>query len=232
MVIFMSEYILIVEDDLSVAEGLRDILTGCGYDVSAAAGRREAMALLQSRPVDLILLDVTLGQDNGFELCREIRKSSFTPILFLTACNSEMELVRGFRMGGDDYVTKPFRMQELLVRIEALLRRASGRKRKRVTSGGLSFDKDKLTVSRDGRVLDLTSTERKLAFALLERWPASVSREALLYEVWDKDADFVEENTLSVNISRLREKLGEFESRPYIETLRGVGYRWAQDVSR
>ncbi len=228
----MAENILIVEDDKSVAEGLGDILTGNGYAVFLAASNREALSLFQKENISLIILDVSLGPDNGFELCREIRKKSNVPILFLTACSSEMELVRGFQMGGDDYVTKPFRMQELLMRIWALLRRAGGRDQRILKSGGLLCDREKMSVIKDGAALDLTATELKLVFALIERWPAAVGREELLFQVWDKDADFVEANTLSVNVSRLREKLGDSGGAPYIETVRGVGYRWAAAVSR
>ncbi len=228
----MTENILIVEDDKSVAEGLEDILTGNGYHVFLAASNREALELFQKEKISLMILDVSLGPDSGFDLCRTVREKSDVPILFLTACSSEMELVRGFQMGGDDYVTKPFRMQELLMRIKALLRRAGDREGKVVKSGELLCDREKLNVVKGGAPLDLTATERKLVFALMERWPAAVSREDLLYQVWDKDADFVEANTLSVNVSRLREKLGDLEGSPYIETVRGVGYRWAAAVSR
>lgn len=227
----MTENILIVEDDSSVAEGLRDILLGNGYGVFLASSNREALDALRREQVSLVILDVSLGSDNGFDLCKAVREKSDVPILFLTACSSEMELVRGFQMGGDDYVTKPFRMQELLMRIRALLRRAGGAQ-KAVKTGALLCDREKLALVKDGAALDLTVTERKLAFALLGRWPAAVSREELLYQVWDKDADFVEANTLSVNVSRLREKLGDFDGTPYIETVRGVGYRWAIAVGR
>jgi len=228
----MSGTILIVEDDKSVAEGLGDILTANGYGVSTASNIRDSLEVLQREPVSLMILDVSLGPDSGFDLCRTVREKSDVPILFLTACSSEMELVRGFQLGGDDYVTKPFRMQELLMRIRALLRRAKSQSGSLFKSGELLCDREKMSVVKAGAALDLTATERKLAFALIERWPAAVSREDLLYQVWDKDADFVEANTLSVNVSRLREKLGSINGAPYIETVRGVGYRWAAAVGR
>lgn len=228
----MSETILIVEDDKGVADGLGDILTADGYTVSTASNIRDSLAALQKEPVSLMILDVSLGPDSGFDLCRTVRKESDVPILFLTACSSEMELVRGFQLGGDDYVTKPFRMQELLMRIKALLRRAKSQSGNLFKSGELLFDRGKKSIVKNGSALDLTATERKLVFALVECWPAAVSREELLYRVWDKDADFVEANTLSVNVSRLREKLGDINGMPYIETVRGVGYRWAAVVGR
>lgn len=228
----MSETILIVENDKSVAEGLGDILAGNGYAVFTASNIRDSLAALQKEPVSLVILDVFLGPDSGFDLCKAVREKSDVPILFLTACSSEMELVRGFQMGGDDYVTKPFRMQELLMRIRALLRRAKSQSGSLFKSGELLCDRERMSVAKSGTVLDLTATERKLAFVLIERWPAAVSREELLYQVWDRDADFVEANTLSVNVSRLREKLGSLDGSPYIETVRGVGYRWAAAVGK
>ena len=121
----MNKHILVTEDDKNVADGLREILESDGYTVSCADCASAAMQTMRDGGVDLVILDVRLGQDDGYELCRRIREFSNVPILFLTACSSEIELVRGFRAGGDDYVAKPFRMHELLVRIEALLRRTS-----------------------------------------------------------------------------------------------------------
>lgn len=228
----MTEIILIVEDDESVAEGLREILSGYGYQVLAAADNRGALELFRRESVDLIVLDVSLGQDSGYDLCRQIRERGETPVLFLTACSSEIEVVRGFQAGGDDYVVKPFRMQELLMRIRALLRRAGRSERSLQRSGSLVCDRESREFRKDGAPLDLTATEWKLVSALIGHWPQALSREELLYLVWDRDASFVEANTLSVNVSRLREKLGEFQGAPYIETVRGVGYRWAVPVTR
>lgn len=121
----MNKHILVTEDDKNVADGLREILESDGYTVSCADCASAAMQTMRDGGADLVILDVRLGQDDGYELCRRIREFSNVPILFLTACSSEIELVRGFRAGGDDYVAKPFRMHELLVRIEALLRRTS-----------------------------------------------------------------------------------------------------------
>lgn len=225
-------HILVVEDDRSVAEGLRDIFTAQGYQITLAEGIRDALAALQTGTIDLAVLDVSLGADSGYDLCREIRRSSALPVLFLTARSSELELIRGFRSGGDDYLTKPFRMQELLVRVEALLRRASPRVESPLRSGALELDPVKYLVKRDGIVLRLSGVEWRLAAHLAACWPQTATRDELLYHVWDRDADFVEDNTLNVNISRLREKLGSWNGLPYIETVRGVGYRWAVPVER
>ena len=224
--------ILVVEDDKSVSEGLCDIFSAGGYTVFTAENNRDAMFVMQTKTVDLAVLDISLGADSGYDLCRDIRRISDIPILFLTACSSEMELIRGFGAGGDDYLTKPFRIQELLVRVQALLRRASRKEAGRFMTGELEFDTDKRTLKKNGRILSLSGVEWKIASALTSHFPRTLTREELLYLVWDKDAEFVEANTLNVNISRLREKLGVFEGRPYIETVRGVGYRWSVTLER
>ncbi len=226
----MNECILIVEDDENVAEGLNDVLSGYGYIVLESSNKKETLEIFQKKPVDLIIMDVNLGKDNGYEICKEIRKDSQVPILFLTGCSSELELIRGFQTGGDDYVTKPFRMQELLVRIQALLRRCAAQKNIFYQSGDLIYNHHTCQLLKNNEVLDLSITEVKIITILLENWPRTIPREELLYQVWDKDSVFVEENTLSVNISRIREKLGLFENHSYITTVRGVGYRWAVSV--
>lgn len=225
-------HILVVEDDTNVAEGLRDIFSAQSYTVSVAQNNAEALKLVESGGIDLAVLDVSLGADSGYELCSRVRRFSDLPILFLTARSSEMELIRGFQAGGDDYLTKPFRMQELLVRVQALLRRAGKRESGTVKTGALVLDAEKHLLKKDGEPVKLSGVEWKIVSALLEHHPRSLTREELLYLVWDKDAVFVEENTLNVNVSRLREKLGSCGGYPYIETVRGVGYRWAVPVER
>lgn len=223
----MQTHILVVEDDKNVADGLRDIFTAQQYRVSVAGTGREALAVLQTQGVDLAVLDIALGADNGYDLCLQIRRFSDLPILFLTACSSEMELIRGFQCGGDDYLTKPFRMQELLVRVQALLRRGSRGTPEVLRVGALLVAPEKRLLKKDELVLNLSGVEWKILTALLAQYPQTLAREELLYRVWDRDAAFVEANTLNVNISRLREKLGCWQGQAYIETVRGVGYRWA-----
>ena len=224
--------ILVVEDDKNVAAGLKDIFSVQGYTVWIAESNHDALSILRTETVDLTVLDVSLGADSGYDLCRDIRRFSNMPILFLTACSSEMELIRGFQAGGDDYLTKPFRMQELLVRIEALLRRAGRRESGEIRTGELVIEPEKRFIKRDSVVLGLSGVEWKIISAVISHYPRALSREELLYLVWDKDAQFVEANTLNVNISRLREKLGSYEGCLYIETVRGIGYRWAVPLER
>ena len=219
--------LLIIEDDRNIAEGIQDILGAAGYDSRIAEDDMTAVALLKEEKIDLILMDVHLGAESGYDLCREIRKNMEIPVIFLTACNSEMELIRGFQAGGDDYVTKPFRVQELLLRIQAVLRRAGKELESVIISGELVCDRKNCQMKKNGKLMNLTLTEWRLADALLSHAPDTLSMEELL-----KDALFVEANTLNVNISRLREKLGICDGQEYIETIRGTGYRWAVPVRK
>lgn len=224
--------ILIVEDDEPVAQGLADILNGSGYQTEWCEKSQKVLELLKKQQLDLIILDVNLGEENGYGICKKIREISDIPVLFLTAYQSEMDVVRGFTVGGDDYISKPFRLQELLVRVQALLRRGKRSYGLRITSGELSYDMGKHQVCRGKAPLALTPIELQLVQSLLLGWPHTLSRERIFSEVWDKDGSYVDENTLSVNISRVREKLGTFQGEAYIETVRGIGYRWAVHVQK
>ncbi len=229
----MDKNILVVEDDAQVREGVRDILEANGYTVYEAFNEKTAMRYLMSENMQTVILDINLGDENGFDLCRKIRMKSNVPILFLTALTGELELVRGFSVGGDDYLTKPFRITELLARVNALVRRYNTSEADFMwTSGEITFDRAKYQVLKNGVPIELTPVEVKLVYTLMNAWPASKTREQILYEVWDKGLNFVEENTLNVNVSRLREKLGKTKDGEYVGTVRGVGYRWNQDVRK
>lgn len=212
--------ILLVEDDTALRGALEELLQREGYEVVKASNvrsAREGMAL----GVDLVMLDVTLPDGDGVSLCQQWRSQGIqTPILFLTAKDEEFEVVRGMDAGGNDYVTKPFRMQELLSRIRALLRQGSPRDTA-ICRSGIRLDKARLQASRGGEPLLLTLTEYKILSKLIcER--GIVTREVLLDALWDVDSRFVDDNTLSVHVSRLREKVGGER----IKTIRGVGYQW------
>lgn len=228
----MNETILIVEDDESVAEGLKDLLSASDYHIILTKTTKETLSILKLHSVDLMILDVHLENENGYDLCLKIRQNFDLPILFLTGCSSEQELVHGFQSGGDDYMTKPFRVQELLVRIQALLRRSSSRHNIIFKSGDLLLDTNTHQAFKNHLLLELTVTEQKLILLFMQSWPRTLSREELFYQLWDKKNAFVESNTLNVNISRLREKLGTYENQNYIETIRSIGYRWAIPVKR
>ena len=210
--------ILLVEDDSALRSALEELLLREGYEVRKAANFREGRTGLDST-IDLVMLDVGLPDGDGVALCRLWRMEGMqTPILFLTAKDEEMDIVRGLDSGGNDYVTKPFRMQELLSRIRALLRRNQNTA---LTRSGITLDRAKLQASRNGEVLPLTVTEYKILSKLISS-RSIITRAVLLEALWDLDSRFVDDNTLSVHISRLREKIGG----SHIKTIRGVGYQW------
>ena len=211
--------ILLVEDDSALRGALEELLCREGYDVVKASNVRTAREGLDSA-IDLVILDVGLPDGDGVELCRSWRSEGIRmPILFLTAKDEEMDVVRGLDSGGNDYVTKPFRMQELLSRIRALLRR--NQRDTTITRSGITLDTAKLQATRDGEVLLLTVTEYKILAKLISS-RSIITRAVLLEALWDLDSRFVDDNTLSVHVSRLREKIGG----SHIKTIRGVGYQW------
>lgn len=214
--------VFIIEDDLSIRTGLASILTEHGYEVITAENFTQALAVIRGQVFDLALIDIMLPDGNGFDLCKEIRKRSDAAVIFLTALDEEYDIVRGFNSGGDDYVSKPFRLQELLSRIKALLRRTSG-SGDTAALGGLILKKNLRELHYEDAQIPLTPTEFALASILLKNPHKILPRETLLQFVWDSGADFVEDNTLSVHISRLREKLASLPVK--IQTVRGIGYK-------
>jgi len=212
--------ILLVEDDNALRGALKEMLHREGYAVVAAPNVQAARQAMHS-DIDLVILDVTLPDGDGVELCGKWRMEGIqTPILFLTAKDEELDVVRGLDAGGNDYVAKPFRMQELLSRIRALLRRNQPQDGI-IHRSGIVLDKSKLQASRDGEMLMLTVTEYKILAKIISQ-RAIITRTALLDALWDADSRFVDDNTLSVHVSRLREKIGG----GHIKTIRGVGYQW------
>lgn len=211
--------ILLVEDDTALRGALEELLAREGYEVIKASNVRTAQDAMSS-DIDLAMLDVGLPDGDGVSLCRQWRSVGVeTPILFLTAKDEELDVVRGLDAGGNDYVTKPFRMQELLSRIRALLRR--NQKESTISRSGITLDKAKLQASKEGELLLLTVTEYKILAKLISE-RSIITRAALLEALWDVNSRFVDDNTLSVHISRLREKVGS----NHIKTIRGVGYQW------
>ena len=212
--------VLLVEDDTALRDALEELLLREGYAVVKAANACSAKEKM-STGIDLAILDVGLPDEDGVALCKRWRSQGMeTPILFLTAKDEEMDIVRGLDAGGNDYVTKPFRMQELLSRIRALLRRSNAREAV-VNRSGITLDKAKLQATRNGEILTLTLTEYKILAKLISQ-RCIITRGVLLNALWDADSRFVDDNTLSVHVSRLREKIGPER----IKTVRGVGYQW------
>ena len=216
--------ILLVEDDPVLRDGLAELFSGNGYRVIPAASVREARERLTDE-VRMIVLDVGLPDGDGVSLCREWRAAGESrPILFLTARGEEFDVVRGLDSGGNDYVVKPFRMQELLSRVRVLLRDRQAPQQ--MQRSGFSVDRERMQVLKDGEALPLTLTEYKILTLLMDR-PSVVSRDRLLEILWDNGGKYIDDNTLTVHISRLREKVGA----EHIRTIRGVGYQWSDTSS-
>jgi len=213
--------LLLVEDDSVLRSGLMELFAREGYRVIEAGSVREARARLDDS-VQGIVMDVGLPDGDGVSLCREWRAQGETrPILFLTAKDEEFDVVRGLDSGGNDYVTKPFRMQELLSRVRVLLRNSQPKKAV-LSRNGFTVDEERMQVQKNGEALPLTLTEYKILTMLLES-KAVVQRERLLQVLWDDGGKIIDDNTLSVHMSRLREKVGA----DHIRTVRGVGYQWS-----
>ncbi|MBQ4382738.1 MAG: response regulator transcription factor [Oscillospiraceae bacterium] len=218
--------ILLCEDDEALRETLRDLLESSGYTVTAAGSLGEARRV-RTEPglFSLCLLDINLPDGTGLELCREIRRQEKTPIIFLTAYDDEDSVVAGLGAGADDYIAKPFRARELLARLEAQLRR-QGPVSEKLYSGDICFVPGEGRLFRAGEEIPLRKSEAGLLKIFTESGGRLLRREHLLYALYDIEENFVDENTLSVLVSRLRKKLGRYRGADYIETVRGVGYRW------
>ncbi|MBT2770979.1 response regulator transcription factor [Halomonas sp. ISL-60] len=225
--------LLLVEDDENLVFGIDYTLSSEGYTVSLAGSLEEARNVLQTESIDLILLDVNLPDGSGYQLCRKIRGTSQVPIIFLTALDEEANVVAGLEMGADDYVTKPVRTKELLSRIKAVLRR-NQRSQQEVNvwySGDIQVRLLEGTVFKNNVEITLTALEYRLLLMLITHPKQICRRSSLLSHLWDMSGEFVDDNTLSVHIRRLREKMEIIPATPeYIVTVRGVGYKWNADV--
>ena len=220
--------ILVVEDDRALNNGITFNLQCDGLEVIQAYNLRDAKECINN-DIDLIIQDVNLPDGSGFDFCKEIRKLYDMPVLFLTARDMELDEITGFKVGGDDYITKPFNLVILRERILALLRRYKRNEVKTniIKEGVFALDLDKLTLSKGNESIMLAPTEYKLLKKLMENSGQVLTRNTLLEELWDKDSDFIEEHALTVNINRLRSKIEENSSKPkYIKTVYGMGYMW------
>jgi two-component system response regulator RegX3 len=222
--------ILLVEDETSISDPLASALEGAGFDVVTAATAAAGLEAFRRRPPDLVLLDVMLPDGDGKDVLRDIRASSRTPVVMLTARGEEMDRVLGLELGADDYVTKPFSAAELIARIRAVLRRASGAGSgdgATLSVGDVAMNLDTHTVTRGGEDVELTVKEFELLRVLLENAGKLVKRDALVAEVWDPNW-FGSTKTVDVHVSALRRKLGDDPASPrYVHTVRGVGFRFA-----
>ena len=226
----MQKKIMVVEDDLPLSVGLCFELDSAGYLTVAAYNCQKVRQLLAGDYFDLALLDVNLPDGNGFNLCREIKAQwPELPVIFLTANDLEQDILNGFDMGAEDYVTKPFNMQILLRRVEVALRRAgekpSAAQADLWTDGWLTLDFSGLTAQRGIEKLAITPNEYKLLKTLTEHSGKILTRQKLLERLWDSGGNFIDDHTLTVTMNRLRSKI-EDEGHIYIKTVRGMGYIW------
>lgn len=226
--------ILLLEDDISLIDGLRYSLKKNGFDVDIVRTVNEALShLVELQKYDMLILDVTLPDGTGFEVCEKVRGyGNPIPIIFLTASDEEVNIIRGLDCGGDDYITKPFKLGELCSRIRALLRRAGLSNPDTATTiecGDINIDLLGSRVVLRGKSLELTSAEYRLICLLVRNANRIVTRELILEELWDSMGDYVDNNTLSVYVRRLREKVEADPSNPqHLLTVRGFGYKWKE----
>lgn len=220
--------ILLVEDDPIITKTLGELLRAEGYDVTACATQDEAIKLAcnTSPTPDLVLLDVTLAQGNGFAVCAAIkRERPSLPVIFLTASGDEFNTVTGLGMGADDYVAKPFRPRELMARIAAVIRR-SHPEQKSIALGNLTIDPDRARVAKDGRELFLSALEYRLLLLFATNPGKLITRDMVRDALWEDAGAYIEENTLSVYVKRLRDKIEDDPSHPkLVVTVRGLGYK-------
>lgn len=232
------ERLLLLEDDLELIDGLAYTLKKEGYEPVVVRTVDEAKRLLleQAGTFDLLLLDVSLPDGSGYEICEQVRAAgNQAPILFLTAADEEMNIIRGLDSGGDDYLTKPFRLGELCSRIRALLRRSRIQRETEnaqlLSSGSIRVNLSENRAWQGETPLSLTAMEYRLLCLFLRNKGRIMTRETILNELWDGNGSFVDDNTLSVHIRRLREKVEAEPSRPeHLLTVRGFGYQWKADT--
>ncbi len=222
--------ILVIEDDLALSAGLCFELDNSGYLTVAAYNCRKAEKLMNEDHFDLVLLDVNLPDGNGFDLCRTIKRvRPELPVIFLTANDLEQDVLEGFDLGAEDYVTKPFHMQILLRRVEVVLRRASKTAMETTaqqwSDGFLVLDFSALTAWRGKEKLSITPNEYKLLRVLTENTGYILTRQVLLEKLWDSEGNFIDDHTLTVTMNRLRAKIEDY-THSYIQTVRGMGYIW------
>ena len=248
--------ILLVEDDSSLRRAVSLKLTREGYEVHTAETLKEAGEICRTRSLALIICDIGLPDGSGLDFCEKVRASDKIQkedpaqsgnagcvFLFLTAMDTETDIINGYEAGGDDYITKPFSLAVLISKVNAIMERYGSRAGADDThaeaagavlrSGSISFDSSRNMVTRDGEILALTANEQKLLIYFLENPMKILSKNQLLAAIWDVDGDFVDDNTVAVNIRRLREKIEDDPSKPVlIKNVRGLGYIWERECER
>lgn len=218
--------LFVLEDDAAIGMGLSYSLKNEGYDVTVAKNVKSAYEILNKETFSLYILDLTLPDGSGYDVCREIKKSGDFPVIFLTAYDDEVNFVMGLELGADDYISKPFRVKELLARIKSVLRRYSKDSPDGIVSvGSIKVNTNEAKIYKNGAEIILTAMEYKLLLIFINNRGKVLSRQRLLEDIWDVAGDFVNDNTLTVYIKRLRDKIEEDPAKPQIiKTVRGLGY--------
>ena len=217
--------ILLVEDDKAIVSNLTEFLTKEGFEVKSTSGQSGALALLDNERFDLVLLDISLSDGSGYTVCKAVKADYHIPVIFLTASGDEYSTVAGFDLGADDYIPKPFRPRELVSRIKNILR-LTGNVGSVIKLGEVEVDTVKGTASKNGKDLYLSALEYRLLLVFINNRGIVLSRNKLLESIWDIAGEFVNDNTLTVYIKRLREKIEEDPQNPtIIKTVRGLGYK-------
>lgn len=220
--------ILIIEDDVALSDGIVYALKGDNISFVQAYDLKTAKEQIKCNSFDLIILDINLPDGSGLELLAEIRKILDLPVIVLTANDMETDIVTGFELGADDYITKPFSLMILRARVAAQLRKAKKLPPKTLLIDEYSFSFEKMEYLKDGKPIELSKTEQKLLRILVENRGNTVTRTDLVDRIWTDGAEYVDENALSVTVKRLRDKLEDSPSEPkYIKTVYGIGYTWA-----
>ena len=223
--------ILLLEDDAALGQGIRFALENNSIQVELCTALSQAQSILSSENFDLLILDVNLPDGSGLDLLRDVRRChSSVPVILLTANDLETDIVVGLESGADDYITKPFSLTVLRARVNAQLRRGTPVQTATAESEGFAFDFEWMEFRKNGRLIELSKTEQRLLRILVENRGRVLSRETLLERVWPDGAEYVEENTLSVTVKRLRDKLEDTPSKPrLLKTVYGIGYTWAMN---
>lgn len=227
----MKKTILIIEDDENLNRGIAFTFEKDGFNAISAKSVKESRRLIKQHKADLIILDLMLPDGNGMDFCKEIRIYSNVPIIMLTVCDMETDEVSGLLAGADDYITKPFSLSVLRARVEALLRRTEVENRHIISSGKYRLDVDTCKFYYGDKEIPVSVTEFKLLTFLMKNAGQVLSKEQIISALWDSNGNFVDENTLPVNISRLRAKLEDDPKNPQtIKTIHGIGYIWNGEV--
>ncbi|GIP51351.1 response regulator transcription factor [Paenibacillus vini] len=221
--------LLIVEDDTSLNKGIALTLAQDGIAIEQAYDLAGAERRFAQGGIDLIVLDVNLPDGSGLDFCEQIRRTSQVPVIFLTANDMESDIVLGFELGGDDYITKPFSLMVLRSRVMAVLRRSRSLYEEKLVIGPLELDFGNMEFRKQGCSLSLSKTEQKLLKALVSNRGRILTRMQLMDQIWDREAEFVDENALTVTVKRLRAKIEDDPSSPvYLKTVYGLGYVWTE----